>query len=391
MKVYTTNKDRSKFNVFDGAKHYVVGDHSALGKNSFELFKGYTDTDEDRERFHRDFTRWSEELRTSLGFTFSFKDFWNSNKAITYLFSQLTRERPHAPMTQVETEWMDSSYRGGLIYNEDDQELHSADAYDFRAFYARLLGDSDLKIPKRSGVEKTYTSLPKRLRYGFYRVKVECHDAEVTKVFNFSPNNVYTHQVLTLARRLQATAFPSMRINIIADGKPNAFIYRSSYLTDTKSIFGTWFTVLSGIKKRYPDNKLVKNILSSTYGRLCRRYTKYVNADDEAAVAEIAAQPQFRYVKFQHYKDTFQYVYQNSTSAYNFRLVPFLTAMGRVTMAETILPHLGKVVRVATDGVVFREPVDIHIDDFRSDEAYCGHITVRKGHKPEKVSPTDGV
>ena len=203
---------------------------------------------------------------------------------------------------------------------------------------------------------------------------------------NFSPNDMYTHQVVEYARELKAKYFADMSIELIDDGAPNAYVYKTESLVKTADIFGEWFRTMSTIKAKYPKNKLVKNILSSTYGRMTEFHKVYLDSDDRKKRAEIEADDSLVYLKFQYYKEKLQYVYRRATTKYHIRLVPFLTGLARVKMAQTIAEHRDKVVRVVNDGAVFSEPVDLNVPGLVKEDKYCGHVLIKRGRRPVQIA-----
>jgi hypothetical protein len=71
-------------------------------------------------------------------------------------------------------------------------------AETFLVFIRRctVLADMDLMITNKPGKEKTITELPhrKKLKPGFYRVKITCVTDNFKKIFKFSKDNIqYTH------------------------------------------------------------------------------------------------------------------------------------------------------------------------------------------------------
>ena len=65
---------------------------------------------------------------------------------------------------------------------------------------------SEIKIEVNSK-EKTLTKLPrsKKIKPGFYRVNISCHEENFKKIFAFSPKNTYTHTSLQHAIKHQKT------------------------------------------------------------------------------------------------------------------------------------------------------------------------------------------
>lgn len=390
MLVYYTDNNKSLVRGFDGICYKDYKDyHTAQFKPNteqkrpiFELMSGFEANDEGLKAFRQSLTIWSAQIEAEISTTrYSYTGYWKQLTAIIELYKKLQKPVKQEPMSITEMNWMERCHNGGLVYTTK-QEVKNAEAYDFKCFYAENLGgNTSLRLPTGAGREEMLKELPEKLKAGYYRVKITSEDADVCKVFAYCTEQVYTHISIKHARELQKRF--DIKIELIVDDKPNAYLYEKT--TRSTKLFGKWFSALIGLKAKYPDNKLVKLILSATYGFISRHTTLYVDYDDDEKLAEIEARNDVVFYDLNLYKQKEQLVYKTTETAFNYRLVPFLTSYSRAKMGRTIIDHIDKVVRVWNDGVIFSEPTKMEVDTLVREEKYCGHLILTKGRKPVKV------
>jgi hypothetical protein len=117
--------------------------------------------------------------------------------------------------------------------------------YDFSEMYPGILTNPNFIIPTKAGKEMTLKRLPDVLSTGYYRVKISCENKAFKKLFSFSQDHTYTNVSLNYAQALQKEY--DVKINLIQDDKPNAYIYES--ITKGSSIFSYWFYKMLALKK----------------------------------------------------------------------------------------------------------------------------------------------
>lgn len=231
--------------------------------------------------------------------------------------------------------------------------------YDFKGFYPRILGSEefkDFKIPTKRGTEKRYKRIPKNILPGIYRVKITSDHPHAPKLFTFSKNDGYTHYSLNHA--LSLVDKYDFNVEIICDGKPNAYVYAEEDMVVCNSIFGNWLNVLMDKKARFPKNKLVKHLLSSIWGHLSQ--ANVINVSEEKSqdldVGFLGDDDcDWFLINETHAHDGVYYTLQNAKQPYhhNIRLKPFITSFGRTQVARIIEPYVDHVIRVQTDGVCY--------------------------------------
>jgi hypothetical protein len=238
--------------------------------------------------------------------------------------------------------------------------------------------------------------LPKmdKLLFGLYRVKIECYEKDFKKIFAFSKENVYTNYSLEWAMKHQERF--NVKIDLIHDDEPNAYLYKTEDLVSGKYLFGDWYKYFMGLKKKLPKNRLLKHLLSSCWGSLTQRNTinrtmKRIKEDKlDIGIDETCEWKILNYF----YCDTSEYyelVNQKNPYKYPFRIKSFLTSLGRNIIAGIALRDIDNVIRVHTDNCVFK--VEQRFDDLPNlmlEEKTTGKIEWFNANSYTKYKPIDG-
>jgi len=386
------NRERAKFIVYyregdnftclnsDNSKFYTVPytEINELYNNNccFNLMSGYNLTKKCLKQFKKDFREWNRELvNISNQDRLYYMKLHSHHRAVglilhrySPLYRELYKKLPAIKFN--EYTFMDNCFNGGLQYLDPQYKGKSINCYgyDYTSFYATNL--TKIKIPINEGKELILKELPKNLKYGLYRVNIECSDPDINKVFSFSNNQTYTHYDLKWAQKLKRKYKFNIDINLIDDGEPNAYIYDEEDLIEGRAMFGNWYDKLIKLKKKYPKNRLAKHLLSSLWGILCKINKKLIKADD---IDDVDLNNIKDFVPTEsggYYIIEQEERYTNSIA----RFKPFLTAYGRVKIGKTIIDNIKNLVRVHTDGIVFNTPINFNIEDLIPEEKTTGQI-----------------
>ena len=260
----------------------------------------------------------------------------------------------HEPIDATESKWIEATHNGGLTYCNNG--IHNSFGYDFSAFYPTLMGQYKFIIPHKKGTEKFLTEIPQILSLGFYRVKITSSHKHATKLFAFSPDDVYNNISLTHAQELQEDY--GFNIDLIIDDKPNAYIYPPG--VRSSSVFGVWVDKLSKIKMKYPKNKLIKHLLSSLWGTLSQTNNLIKTWDEiqeEGLKIGMGSGADYKILDYKAEKDIYKLQCMAEPYRHNIRLKSFLTAYGRVKIAEVAQTNIEGTLRIHTDGIVFDKPM----------------------------------
>ena len=120
--------------------------------------------------------------------------------------------------------------------------------------------NSDILIPTKSGKEYTLEKIGV-IQVGYYRCTIESEHPDFNKIFVTSKNNMYTHLSVIFAYDNKDEF--DIKIKLIKDGDPNAYLYELNTLTSD------WYNM--GMKLK---NKYIKSIFSSAWGVLNQRFKK---------------------------------------------------------------------------------------------------------------------
>lgn len=224
--------------------------------------------------YHEELQRMSDELSTHLtinGKPFHFTKCKNMNRAVLYVFNALSGFNKDSLQSVDKTEyyWNRRCFNTSIMYGESN-ETGQYYGYDFEAFYPNLLaGRWNVKtyMPKARGKEYTIRELDfsKSLQPGLYHVKIQCTDSNFRKLFSFSKHNTYTHVSVRHAYDMKLKMFPECTIELVQDGEPNCYLYKPKDMICTNEIFASWNSTLVDLKKKLPENGLVKHLHSALY------------------------------------------------------------------------------------------------------------------------------
>ena len=391
--VYYENEKAHQYTMIDIDNGEISHDKALLFKSHrFEMTKGYQATEDGLRQYAEDFKRWNEELKQHK---IDYTKYYSHMTAVVTTFMRYGKKqyKEHTPIGQSEAQWMDKCNNGGLSYYDENGEFDCY-AYDFKAFYPWLLNGTT-KIPTRAGTEHRLTSLPDKItQAGYYRVRIECNDPEIKKLFSFSKHHTYTHQSLTHAKFLQRT-YTTMTIDLIIDDEPNAYLYDGDCMVKCSSIFQKWFDKLYDIKTEYPDNKLVKRLLSTLWGTLSSRNARWLTMDEIKKKRLSLDDNEVMDWKDVNGERLFHIRPKGKPFKYNIRLKPFITARGRVKMANKIDKiGLDNIQSIMTDGVVYKhtDPVRPKFDKimtttFITDDKYTGRYRWTSRNRCSLIRP----
>jgi hypothetical protein len=119
------------------------------------------------------------------------------------------------------------------------------------------------------------------------------------------------------------------------------------------------------LKLKFPKNKLIKHLLSSLWGTLCRSNNiRKTWTEIETENIKICKEKGAKYkiIEFNIYEDKEYYLLKDLENPYvnNIRIKSFLTSYGRNKVAELAKHNIENVIRIQTDGVVFDKEIKIN-------------------------------
>ena len=247
MKVYC--KLEGVYHMYDGEKFYQVnkrpGGCNELDKSFYDEGK---ELNECLKEYHKSLMIWFDEINEGLNLKLKYEWYQSEVKLLYFLFKLFRMDKgvEYDAITFEESEWIDRCYKAGLTYGIEG-EYDNVNAYDFKKFYANLLGGDNTKkqFPIKAGVPTELKELPENkseLTYGIYRVRITSKKENIQSIFAFSKDHHYTHEDIQYASFLKKYGYIDT-IDLIQDGDDNALLYYD--LVKSKDIFGRYVNILN--------------------------------------------------------------------------------------------------------------------------------------------------
>lgn len=336
-----------------------------------------TATDEDLKDYAKKFMQWCYELRYEKGFNFKYSEWHSDYTAITSYFNRCCNYKTHEPITPLEYKWFERCANYGIQYLRENDYTKTGYGYDFKNQYALVLNSSN-KIPTAPGKEITLKELPKLskdLQHGFYRVKITCDNENFRKMFAFSTHHTYLHYSLQFA--MKCVEKYDVKIELIEE-ENNAYVYANYNLMKLEFITDRWFTELTTLRKKYPQNRLIKHLLSSVWGHLNASNIKHCNLQEMKELKSVGVTMDDEYMIMKYHENDYEQYWEimdtNRPYKYNIRLKPWITALARNMTGNIVLENPGRVIRVHTDGIVFSKEMEFDNENLIPEEKTTGKI-----------------
>jgi hypothetical protein len=250
--------------------------------HSFQMFKGYEKSQNGLKLYKSDYNKWWINILSSTK-DINYKQYYNHNHAVKTILNSMIGSKVKKlnmdDITLTEFKYYEKCFNAGLTYfNKKYKDINTnCFGYDFKRFYPTIL-NSDILIPTKTGVEHKYDTLPTILKYGIYKVKITSDDNNFKKIFSFSKYNYYTHFSINFV--LDNKDKYNVNVELVLDDEYNALIYNDECLVKSTTIFTQFFGRMDYLKTKYPNNKLVKHIFSSSWGEISK-FSKICKTKEE--------------------------------------------------------------------------------------------------------------
>ncbi len=340
--------------------------------------KGIKADDEGLLAYQILFEKCCDELYNNEIHKINYKFYQTNYGAVEMVFKLFAKGKyeHHEVIDMIEQKWIEATFKAGLYYCKSGTYKHAV-GYDFSSAYPNILKSKKIEIPYKQGKEVTLKKLPKKLELGYYHVSILCDDENFRKIFAFSPEDTYDHNSLEYALKHQEQF--NVKIKLIQDDEPNAYIYDSEFVDSGADIFSEWFEKLYAIKKLFPTNFLVKHLLSSIGGHLTRSNTKNYKLEEiEELGLDYSMDGETDYLidDIVMLEDQEYYVLVNRLQPYkyNIRLKSFLLSYARNKVGNVCLEDIENVVRINTDNVTFKKDPKLNIPTLKKESKTSGNI-----------------
>lgn len=333
------------------------------------------------EECYEEFITNAEQLKHhSNGIINLYKNGDSISKIVLDVFDYFTKiiEIPQ-DISQHETEFLNKSTQGSLIFNEKYQG--KAYKYDIISMYPSIM-KSQFLIPLKQGEFKKLTDeefnkfKTSFFPYGIYRAKInKSEDDNINRLFRFDTNNYYTHFSLTHAKKL------GLNIELIQDDQPNLLFYSRDKCITGNELFSKYIDLLYDLKQK--NVPLSKKILNSLWGILCEtdqiKTTTDKKEEEEEYYYNDEEDTEITFIKPSKINENefiIGYAKNNKFFKTNFaRMKPFLLSKARLIISDIMQPYYKDlVIRCHTDGFLLKDkPENIKIGDKLGDLKYEGY------------------
>ena len=349
-------------------------------KHRFALSKRYPETEEGIRQYLEDFSGWCKEMRNRKMFHIDYKAFSCDNTAVLLTFTNNCNKSILNTFEDIdlkEMKWMNACHNGGLTFVE--KGTYDCYGYDFKMFYPTVLGSREhnikFKYPTKKGKQYKIKKLNfnKPLRFGYYKVKITSEHPDRLKLFAFSSKNVYTNYSIEFVNNHLIDY--DFKIELIVDDTFNAYLYEDDSIIESHKVFNEWFYKLKCMRADLPKNPLVKFLLSSLSGQLTSYNIELIKVNelsddiDERLCSYCDDMDIKKYDKaiFDVFyddnnsdNDTYAIIDLHKPMKYGVgRFKAFLMSFARNLTASISMHDLQNVVRIHTDGIVFKRQQDI--------------------------------
>jgi hypothetical protein len=222
--------------------------------------------------------------------------------------------------------------------------------YDICSEYPSLLASAQHRYPIGEGELKTLSkdefNKLEFFYFGMYHVKVINPNRFI---FSNNPNNWYTHTDLNFAKKLK------YKLELIEDDQPNCLFYSKDKQKNGREIFGKFVNYLFELKQQ--GHKDIKAYLNALWGALTQTNKSYRHDEVYANKEVLTLMPMGDDINF----DGLKIGVVNKDNFYETdfaRIKPFLLSYGRCKTANIIMNNLDNIVRVHTDGIILKRPID---------------------------------
>ena len=380
MKFYYENKATGKYRMYDSMKQSFEWVDELNYKKEYFIFKGYNASDNGLIKYATDFYQWISELKTNNIFKIDYLKY-NTHHVATEQFVLMLIQNiinDFEPIDVIEAMYINKCNCSGIqkLFIEPGTTTESY-GYDFKNMYSSVLGMKSftgIYIPTKCGTEQILTDLNlSKVPLGYYHINISSNDPQF--IFNYSAEHWYTDIDIMYANKCKTNGM-IIQMGLIMDNKPNAYIY--SDRIKSSNIFGQWFDILTKLRDTFPQNKLIKWLLSSVWGHLCKFNDKNLSID-EIIQQDLNVATDIKKINDKNDYYINDLIIKGNRQIYNLidaktpfkyskiaRLKPFLLSKSRVCTCNIANLYREDVIRIHTDNITFNKQHDDVIKKFKT-------------------------
>jgi hypothetical protein len=397
-KTYKTIDRLPKKNNFSMFSKYSLSKKESLKMTNEEIT---VEMDIRLQKYADDLIIWAEEIKNCKSLMVPFDILasherekgskrYRDNYELIFLFFYLYGSRKDLfininknKISHIEFKWFENCFNSGLTYLREKKTTYNCYGYDFSLNYPNLMSSKEFQFPIKEGTEMILTELPKKLKYGIYKIKFDINTItnNFNVVFKIQKSNCYTHYELNFIKK----KFPEIKFELIQDKKPNCLLYNDEDIITGFELFYPWMRRIQSLREELPNNFMVKHFASKLWGVLIEGSVEYLTQeeydlidtfeDSEHELIDVIVKKDGRLI--------YEVAKKSKFYKKNIRIKPFLTAFARINCAKLALSKINNVVRICVDSVVFDEPLshtllnkfkNLKTEDKTTGQIYFEHV-----------------
>ena len=357
--------------------------------NKYKILPDYRFNLDGLLEFKTDFDRWCVEIKSVSddinykSYKIDYKEYLTDRHACYLTFRRFEaasrntlkkRNLPYPPLYNEDvSEYDNISYEefwffencnnGGLIKLNPQYEgkIVESYGYDMKQYYPYCMSVTDFKFPFKHGKLLNLNSLKlKNLKYGIYKVKIQCENQEFLNKFTLNKYNLYTHYDLQTIRKYKKLY--DIQLELVVDDEYNALVYEDEDLVDGKTIFGSWNSKLFHLKQKFPKNKLIKKMYSRLWGYLIE-FERIIFTEEEYDKLDDTDEYVLITTSFDENGNIY-YICVDTSKPYKHpyaRIKSFLTSYARNIISNIITDEKldDYLIRTHTDNITLTRPLDL--------------------------------
>jgi hypothetical protein len=387
-KHYTVDKAKCPFIAIPDKKKNMKKKYIVVFDNDWNMYDGKTITKSSYKELEKTFNtplKYSPSSALEEMNVFNLKDFYDYMNEVhrkltnetfidirktprikdicRYIYNQFQKTVTMENIPYHEYQLLNEATIGGLMYSKKSEEC-TAYKYDFRAHYASVLQNPHLLIPIKKFKGEYISELPKILKTGLYKVKIETDRTDVINFFKQTTYLYYTHTDIkyAISKNFNVKLYDN-------DGNVN-FLYYDTCI-NSSLIFEKSIKYLYNLKNgKFKNDLWMKTLVSAFWGSFTESKKQTIRVSNDVPQYD----PPEGYDIERHYEDGNDKVVtlkniKSPAVCNEFRMKPFLLSKARevvLKLFEKAKVNYEDILYIHTDGFILKKPLEEKFIDKQS-------------------------